>query len=396
MAKSANTPIYILWHEGDFIADRAVMRMTPHQRLMYRCLCQVARFCETRPYLPDDDNELYVLADADSLEHWKANREAVLAKFQRVLIDGKPMLAQKRVLSDHADYQSYLEQKSGAGRASANARAPRALNGRSAAVQQSNEVMSNEKINSTDNTQDRQNSTNVSTLNLLTTQNQNSEPENSEPQNLNTSLAPLPTAREMMKDPEFREMVIGPVQLCDFFESVLLKTNPRRITRGKKPADARPQHWEKTWVADFQRLLDSGYSVPEIEKMILYAFGDRWLCFTYKPANLIKNHDKLAKDLKIPVRTLPPEKTAFEKRLEKAQRIADKNAALSVGRFECAGGCFGYVDIEGEFCEDCQSHLCTGGCGTIIAGQPGQICDRCRSLVGTNEFARMTGAKAVT
>jgi len=87
---SKEAPTYICWHEQDFIGDRLVVRMTPHQRLMYRALCQVARFCDTQPYLPDDDNELFVLADADSLEHWQENRDAVLAKFQRITIDGKP------------------------------------------------------------------------------------------------------------------------------------------------------------------------------------------------------------------------------------------------------------------------------------------------------------------
>ena len=93
-------PVYLCWVETDFMGDRAVLRMTPHQRLMYRQLCQVAMFCSTRPYLPDDDNELYLLADADSLDHWKVNREAVLIKFHQEEIDGKPMLAHRRILYD--------------------------------------------------------------------------------------------------------------------------------------------------------------------------------------------------------------------------------------------------------------------------------------------------------
>jgi len=131
------SPEYICWHENEFMADRAVVRMQPHQRLMYRALCQVARYCETRPYLPDDDNELYVLADADSLDHWKANREAILVKFQRVTVDGKPMLAHKRVLADAAQYEEWLAQKRGAGKASADSRRQRALDGRSTGAQQS-------------------------------------------------------------------------------------------------------------------------------------------------------------------------------------------------------------------------------------------------------------------
>lgn len=134
-----SSPEYICWHENEFMADRAVVRMQPHQRLMYRALCQVARYCETRPYLPDDDNELYILADADSIDQWKANREAILVKFQRVTVDGKPMLAHKRVLADAALYDEWLAQKRGAGKASADSRRQRAMDSRSTGAQQSSE-----------------------------------------------------------------------------------------------------------------------------------------------------------------------------------------------------------------------------------------------------------------
>jgi uncharacterized protein YdaU (DUF1376 family) len=134
---SSPSPEYICWHENEFRADRAVVRMQPHQRLMYRALCQVARYCETRPYLPDDDNELYILADADSIDHWKANREAILVKFQSATVDGKPMLTHKRVLADAAQYEEWLAQKRGAGKASADSRRQRALDGRSTGAQQS-------------------------------------------------------------------------------------------------------------------------------------------------------------------------------------------------------------------------------------------------------------------
>jgi len=142
---STPSPEYICWHENEFMADRAVVRMRPHQRLMYRALCQVARYCETRPYLPDDDNELYILADADSIDQWKANREAILVKFQKVTVDGKPMLAHKRVLADAAQYEEWLAQKRGAGKASADSRRQRALDGRSTGAQQSSESIERSK-----------------------------------------------------------------------------------------------------------------------------------------------------------------------------------------------------------------------------------------------------------
>jgi len=142
---TTSSPEYICWHENEFMADRAVVRMQPHQRLMYRALCQVARYCETRPYLPDDDNELYILADADSIDQWKANREAILVKFQKVTVDGKPMLAHKRVLADAAQYEKWLAQKRGAGKASADSRRQRVLDGRSTDAQQSSESIKRSK-----------------------------------------------------------------------------------------------------------------------------------------------------------------------------------------------------------------------------------------------------------
>jgi hypothetical protein len=120
-------PVYLCWVETDFMGDRTVMRMTPHQRLMYRALCQAAMFCSSRPYLPDDDNELFLLADADSLEHWKANRDAVLVKFFREEVDGKPMLAHKRMLHDWQGIMNYVDQRRAAGSRGGLARAKHML-----------------------------------------------------------------------------------------------------------------------------------------------------------------------------------------------------------------------------------------------------------------------------
>ena len=116
-------PVYICWHETDFMGDRHVVRMTPHQRLMYRSLCQAAMFCSTRPYVPNDDTDLFVLADADSLEHWKQNRDAVLVKFYPAEIDGKPMLAHKRLLSDWDRINEVVNQKRAAASRGGKARA---------------------------------------------------------------------------------------------------------------------------------------------------------------------------------------------------------------------------------------------------------------------------------
>jgi|HubBroStandDraft_1064217.scaffolds.fasta_scaffold165012_2 hypothetical protein len=116
-------PAYVCWVERDFMGDRVTMRMTPHQRLMYRALCQAAMFTSTRPWLPDDDEELYLLADADSLEHWKANREAVLQKFYPVEVAGQRLLEHKRILHDWEGIMEYVDQRRAAGARGGQARA---------------------------------------------------------------------------------------------------------------------------------------------------------------------------------------------------------------------------------------------------------------------------------
>lgn len=369
MAKQTSAPSYICWHENDFMGDRAVIRMTPHQQLMYRSLCIVARFCETRPYLPDEDNELWLLADADSLEHWKANREAVLVKFHKEIVAGKPMLSQRRVVTDHEAYQQWLNQKSRAGKASANSR-QRALNGLSTGVQQSSEsIESCEKVKS----------------NAVLSEQQNEEPlhttvglvQNSLPHNRTTPE--LPTRREIM------ELLGSPIALCDLFEKQILATNPRRSAQGKKEAALRPDHWKKTWLPDFQRLLDSGYTMVELEKMINLAFGKRWLNFTFRPKNIVENHDKLATDLKIPVRDLIPEMTAYEKRAAKAKAISERaQDKLHENSEDEFGTPDGYTD-----CPEC---------GTCHDSPTEALCYSCKekqNIASPNEFARIAGATRV-
>ena len=93
-------PKWIKWDEDSFRADRSVGRMTPRQRALCRSLMIESYYCPSRPYLPSDDNELSLLADADSLEQWVNHKNVVLAKFERIEIDGKPMLCNKRVLEE--------------------------------------------------------------------------------------------------------------------------------------------------------------------------------------------------------------------------------------------------------------------------------------------------------
>lgn len=291
MAKPS-APTYILWHEAEFVADRVAARMTPHQRLMYRALCQVARFCDTRPYLPDDDDELFILADADSLEQWKVNRDAVLAKFTKLSIAGKPMLAHKRVVSDHEDYAAYIEQarlsgaKGGRGQGKGTLRVP------SADPQQSNEVMNNTPEPKPE-------------LPLLL---KDQYPVSN---TLSTSVKPLPKESSapdgpLPPPPTAHELNPHEVDLIRLFEQKLADTYPLR--KNKKKIDInRPEHWQHTWSRDFSRLRVTGYSEAEIARMIEYAFSSRWFTFTYRPKNIVDNYDKLAKDLKLPIHSLAPE-----------------------------------------------------------------------------------------
>jgi len=94
-------PKYIFWHELEFMGDEQVaMGMSSLQRHFYRALCIKGMFCSTRPYLPNDDNLLWLLADAGSSQVWLENKDAVLVKFQPVEIEGVKLLAHKRLLRD--------------------------------------------------------------------------------------------------------------------------------------------------------------------------------------------------------------------------------------------------------------------------------------------------------
>lgn len=93
-------PLYQPWSEEAFRADIQVMAMAPRQRWMYRTLLQAAFFCSTRPYLPDDDAQLWMLAGCESLKQWERDKYVVRAMFTPVEMDGVRLLSQKRLLAD--------------------------------------------------------------------------------------------------------------------------------------------------------------------------------------------------------------------------------------------------------------------------------------------------------
>jgi uncharacterized protein YdaU (DUF1376 family) len=122
-------PFWIRWDETAYLSDYAVRGMTPHQRLMYRNLVITSYYCATRPYLPDDDNLLWLMADADNLDQWIANRQAIMVKFTPVTgKDGERLLANNRVLEEWEELEVSLAQKKSASAKGVAARRQRALN----------------------------------------------------------------------------------------------------------------------------------------------------------------------------------------------------------------------------------------------------------------------------
>ena len=126
-------PTFIPWYETDFRADRAVGRMTPVQRSFYRNLLLDCYFGENRPYISAEDKDLWLIADANSLDEWLAAKELIMTKFSPVeLNDGKHVLSNKRCLEEWGRLEHLLKQKKNAGLASAEARRKKVKNSRRA------------------------------------------------------------------------------------------------------------------------------------------------------------------------------------------------------------------------------------------------------------------------
>jgi hypothetical protein len=105
-------PLYQPWNEEEFQADVYVRGMTPAQKWMYRTLLQASFFHTTRPYLPIDDEVLWVLAGCESPEQWEANKARVLKRFDQVDIDGTLLLENKRVTADWIKLLEFREEQS--------------------------------------------------------------------------------------------------------------------------------------------------------------------------------------------------------------------------------------------------------------------------------------------
>jgi hypothetical protein len=118
MAHNKYMPQYHCWSENDFQADRQVQRMPYPARRLYRALLQAAFTCPTRPYLPADDEELYLLAEADDLDYWNLHKGPVLKMFTSLKgEDGEELLERKRLTRDWLQMMETIAQKQKAGRA---------------------------------------------------------------------------------------------------------------------------------------------------------------------------------------------------------------------------------------------------------------------------------------
>lgn len=93
-------PLYQPWNEEEFQSDIHVRKMNNRQRWVFRTLLQAMFFHTTRPYLPKDDDLLWMLADCQDREEWEAYKNPVLRMFYTQEVDGQEMWANKRVMED--------------------------------------------------------------------------------------------------------------------------------------------------------------------------------------------------------------------------------------------------------------------------------------------------------
>lgn len=92
--------LYQPWREEAFRADEYVQALAPIERWMLRALLQAAFVCSQRPYLPDDDARLCVLAGCESREQWDQHSAAVRSLFTPIELDGQKLLSQKKLVED--------------------------------------------------------------------------------------------------------------------------------------------------------------------------------------------------------------------------------------------------------------------------------------------------------
>ena len=111
--------LYQPWRHEAFMADRKVRKMTPIELKTYMLLLHEAFVCETRPNLPDNEDDLEEMALCTNHEEWLSIREVVLGMFEKTVVDDIPVLTRKRLTDDWGHLQEIREARSEAGKASA-------------------------------------------------------------------------------------------------------------------------------------------------------------------------------------------------------------------------------------------------------------------------------------
>jgi uncharacterized protein YdaU (DUF1376 family) len=104
-------PQYQPWRHNMFMTEESVRRMTREEKNAYMWLCHEAYCVPEQPYLPDDDNRLWFLANCESLEEWLKVSPAVRGMFKKT---GK-LLEQKRIVADYKNWESGIYSKKRAG-----------------------------------------------------------------------------------------------------------------------------------------------------------------------------------------------------------------------------------------------------------------------------------------
>jgi hypothetical protein len=108
--KEKAKPLYQPWSEEAFWGDNNVRRMTQLQRWMYRTLLQAAFFGDLRPNLPDDDDELWLMADCADKDQWLQNSAPIRRMFtSKTLDDGVTKVLFRNRLD--ADWDRLIEKR---------------------------------------------------------------------------------------------------------------------------------------------------------------------------------------------------------------------------------------------------------------------------------------------
>lgn len=274
MAEQRYRPEYICWHENDFMADLYVSRrLTPHQRLMYRSLCQAAMFCSTRPYLPDDDEQLAWLADADSVEHWQANKDAVMKKFFKT----EHGWGHKRILSDWEKINSTVAARREAGR-----------KGGTANAKQEPSTSSTNNVNGNVNENENENPLGDNDIGgASVSQRQDTIPDTTTPASRGMSGESVLNTIT----PQSGDITTQASALVDLLYSLL----KQRINNGESDLRIHADY-ATLWFEDMVQLL-SKYDCKTCERIIRASQGGRWKKYSVRGEGVLKNADKIHEQL---------------------------------------------------------------------------------------------------